>query len=54
MYIFCNEYFNSVYLFFLFTIGKKKCDSIECVSIMNNTHFVDAVDMRQKFVAYES
>lgn len=53
MYIFCNEYFNSVYLFFLFTIGKKKCDSIECVSIMN-THFVDAVDMRQKFVAYES
>lgn len=54
MYIFWNEYLNSVYLLFLFTIGKKKkCYSIECVSIMN-THFVDAVDMRQKFVAYES
>lgn len=55
MYIFCNEYLNSVYLLFLFTtcICKKKCDSIECVSIMD-THFVDAVDMRQKFVAYES
>lgn len=54
MYIFCNEYLNSVYLLFLFAICKKKCDSIECVSIMNNTHIVDAVDMRQKFVAYES
>lgn len=53
MYIFCNEYLNSVYLLYLFTVGKKKCDIIECVSIMN-THFVDAVDMRQKFVAYES
>lgn len=46
MYIFCNEYFNFVYLFFLFIIGKKKCDSIECVFIMNNIYFVDVVDMR--------
>lgn len=45
MYIFCNEYLNFVYLLFLFIFCKKKCDSIECVFIMN-IYFVDVVDMR--------
>lgn len=53
----CTFFATNILILFIYSfcllLVKKKCDNIECVSIMN-THFVDAVDMRQKFVAYES